>query len=112
MKKLFLLATLCFSLSASSQERRDSLPMQFKQGGTLKDVNYVATELRLTDTTMIISLEMLGKYADVLKDKMLARQFEHFVMGLNQVVKQAIDEWERSHKSPQFQSPNPKPKQK
>jgi hypothetical protein len=86
--------------------------MQFKQGGTMKDVNYVATELRLTDTTMIISLEMLGKYADVLKDKMLARQFEYFMMGLNQVVKQAIDEWERSHKSPQYTSPNPKPKQK
>jgi hypothetical protein len=86
--------------------------MQFKQGGTMKDVNYVATELRLTDTTMIISLEMLGKYADVLKDKMLARQFEYFMMGLNQVVKQAIDEWERSHKSPKYTSPNPKPKQK
>jgi hypothetical protein len=113
MKKLFVLALLSISLSSFGQARRDSLPpIKYQDGSSLKGADYVATQLRLTDTTMIISLEMLGKYADVLKDKMLARQFEHFVMGLNQVVKQAIDEWERSHKSPQFQSPNPKPKQK
>jgi hypothetical protein len=97
MKQLFLILLSVGVSTAAMAQKKDST---YKQSGPLK-VNvteWKPTTLTLTDSTMILSLELIGKYSEVLKDQMTARQFEAYMFGLNKVVKEAIAEWNRKQK--------------
>jgi nicotinamide mononucleotide adenylyltransferase len=87
MKKLFLLATLCFSLSAFSQERRDSLPP-------------------ITDSTRILTIQDVIEFDAILQQKFTVRELGTY-NELFQWWKRRIQE-----RIATYPQPNSKPKNK
>jgi hypothetical protein len=84
MKKLFLLATLCFSLSAFSQARRDSLPP-------------------ITDSTRILTIQDVIEFDQILQQKFTVRELGTY-NELFQWWKARIAMRVQSHQSPKSKS--------
>jgi hypothetical protein len=83
MKKLFLLATLCFSLSAFSQERRDSLPP-------------------ITDSTKLFSISDVAEFDALLQKK--------FTISELATYRELFQWWQNRIRQRISQLPKPAPK--
>lgn len=94
MKQLLTLLILAGTLSVSAQ-KADLI--------TLKPLpkDSVTTTVKLTDSTLILSVQMVGRYAEGLKDQLTARQYEAFLFGINKILQEAIAEWNRKHQPKQ-----------
>lgn len=81
MKKLLTaIFAIAFTLSVSAQ-KTDTIPK--------KD--------SLTANTKFLSINDIFGYAEPLKDKTTAKQFETFTTILNEILKEAIAEWNRKN---------------
>lgn len=87
MKKPFLILTLCFSLSAFSQARRDSLPP-------------------ITDSTRILTIQDVIEFDQILQQKFTVRELGTY---------NELFQWWKARiamRAQSYQSLNPKPKNK
>lgn len=93
MKKLFIIcAVLIISSAAFSQPKKDTLK-------TVPPVLQAKTEV-LTDSTALIPLLYLQQFDKYLQERFTVKEYNVIMEGLQPIVRQAIDDWNRKNPAP------------